>query len=73
MTQGDDMAQSPGPTEPKWGEPTWCWRHFNFCFANVSRRVDARGIRHPKSVDAELGGWLATCTSGRLGFGELAP
>jgi hypothetical protein len=21
MTRGDDAAQSPGPTEPKWGQP----------------------------------------------------
>jgi hypothetical protein len=47
------------------GRPARCWRHFNFRFANVSRRVGAWGIRCPKSVEAELGGWP--------GFGELPP
>jgi hypothetical protein len=49
------------------------WRHFNFHFANVSRRVSARGIRCPKSVEAKLGGLLAMCMADRLGFGELPP
>jgi hypothetical protein len=55
------------------GWPARCWGHFNFRFANVSRRVGARGIRCPKSVDAELGGHPALCTAGRPGFGELPP
>jgi hypothetical protein len=38
------------------GRSARCWRHFNFHFANVSRRVGARGIRCPKLVEAELGG-----------------
>jgi hypothetical protein len=31
------------------------------------------GIRCPKLVEAMLGGWLASCTADRLGFGELPP
>jgi hypothetical protein len=76
MTRGDDMAQSPSPTEPKWGWLGWpvrCWHHFNFRFANVSRRIGAWGIQFPKSVEAELGGKSATCMADRLGFGELPP
>jgi hypothetical protein len=53
------------------GRPARCWRHFNFRFTNVSKRVGARGIQCPKSVEAELGGRLAMCTVGRPGFGEL--
>jgi hypothetical protein len=26
MTQGDDMAKSPGPTDPRWGQPSRIWR-----------------------------------------------
>jgi hypothetical protein len=54
------MAQSLGPTDPKWGRPARCWRHFNFRFANVSRRVGAWGIQCPKSLEAELVGQLAS-------------
>jgi hypothetical protein len=53
--------------------PARCWCHFNFYFANVSRRVGAWGIRCPKSVEAELGGRSATCTAGQPWFGELPP
>jgi hypothetical protein len=67
------LSQS-GATRPHLlGQPFRCWRRFNFCFANVSRMVGARGIRCPKSVEAELGGWPATCMAGWLGFGELPP
>jgi hypothetical protein len=59
MTQGDDVAQSLGPTEPMWGRLARCWRHLNFHFANISRRVIAWVIQCPKSVEAELGGQLA--------------
>jgi hypothetical protein len=55
------------------GQPVRCWRHFNFRFANVPRRVGAQGIQCPKSVEAELGGQPATCTASRPGFGELPP
>jgi hypothetical protein len=65
------VAQSPGPSEPKWGWPASCWCHFNFRFANVSRRVGAWDIRCLKSVEAELGGRLALCMAGQPGFGEL--
>jgi hypothetical protein len=50
-----------------WSARRWC--HFHFRFANVSRRVGARGFRSPKLVEAELGGRPAD----RLGFGELLP
>jgi hypothetical protein len=53
------------------GRSARCWGHFNFCFANVSRRVSARGIRCQKSVKAELSGWPATCTVGWVA--ELPP
>jgi hypothetical protein len=63
MTRGDDVAQSLGPTEPKWDRPApppWpagqVLASFQFCFANVSRRVGARGIWCPKSKEAKLGG-----------------
>jgi hypothetical protein len=55
------------------GWPARFWLNFNFCFANVSRRVGVQGIRCPKSVEAELGGWLAMCTAGQPGIGELPP
>jgi hypothetical protein len=74
------VAQSSSPTKPKWSQvttPPWpaghVLGHFNFRFANVLRRVGARGIRCPKSVEAKLGGRLATCTASRSGFGELPP
>jgi hypothetical protein len=51
--------------------PAKRWCHFNFHFANMSRRVGAWGIRCPKSVEAELGGWSATCTASQSRFGEL--
>jgi hypothetical protein len=74
------MAQSPEPTEPNWGgrpyllcRPARCLCHFNFCFANVLRRVGAQGIRCPKSVEAELDGRPDICTADQPGFGELPP
>jgi hypothetical protein len=65
--------QSGAGQPPLPGRPTRCWRHFNFHFANVSRRVGAWGIRCPKSLEAELGGRAATCMVGRAGFDELPP
>jgi hypothetical protein len=47
------MAQSLGPTEAKWGRLVRCWRLFKFHFANVSRKVGARGIQSPKSVQPQ--------------------
>jgi hypothetical protein len=65
MTHGDDVAQSPGLTEPKWGRPARCWRHFNFRFANVSRRVGAWGYPMPKVGGGRVG-WLIGHVYGRL-------
>jgi hypothetical protein len=60
MTFGDDVAQSLGPTKTKWGRPgppPWPVGQVLVPFQFLlSRRFDARGIRWPKSVEAELGG-----------------
>jgi hypothetical protein len=55
------------------GQSARCWRNFNFCFANVSRRLGAWAIRCLKLVEAKLGGRPATCMASRPGFGELLP
>jgi hypothetical protein len=61
------------PRQSEAGRLARCWHHFNFCFANMSRRVGAWGIRCPNAVEDELGGRPATCMAGRPGFGELPP
>jgi hypothetical protein len=75
MTRGDDVAQSPSLTEPKWGQlapPPWpdgqvlVPIQFPLCQrVKVGRWM---GYPCPKLVEAELGGWLATCTVGGQGF-----
>jgi hypothetical protein len=37
MTRGDDVAKSPGPTDPRWGWPaSQGLAPMNLCFQNVS-------------------------------------
>jgi hypothetical protein len=67
------LSQSGADWPHPLGRSAKCWHQFNFCFANVSGRVGAQGIRCPKSVEAELDGQATTCTVDRLGFYELLP
>jgi hypothetical protein len=78
MTRGDDVAQSPSLTEPKWGQlapPPWpdgqVLVPIQFLLCQRVKVGRWMGYPCPKLVEAELGGWLATCTVGRPGFCEL--
>jgi hypothetical protein len=66
MTRGDDMAQSLGPSELKWGRPApprWpagqVLAPFQFRLCQRVKEGRCMGYPMPKSVEAELGGRLA--------------
>jgi hypothetical protein len=50
MTWGDDVAQSPSPTEPKRGRPTRVWHIFENRLIHVSREVGGVGQWRPRRL-----------------------
>jgi hypothetical protein len=57
MTQGDDMAKSPGPTDPRWGQPAplLCrsarvWGQLNYAFNTCRVKTVRRGSEVGKLV-----------------------
>jgi hypothetical protein len=65
MTRGNDVAQSTGLIEPRYGRPAMSWRISKNYFVDVSRRGGAIGIQCPKVVQ---GGNLATRPSCMAGW-----
>jgi hypothetical protein len=64
MTQGNDVAQSTGSTEPRCGRPAMCSCISKNRFVYVSCRGGAQGIQCPKAVQGEnLAAWASCMAS----------
>jgi hypothetical protein len=70
MTRGDDVAQSPGPTEPKWGRPAGqVFAPFKILFCQCVKEGRCTEYPMPKvGAGMKLGhpSWPIGLTSGPL-------